>query len=136
MKTSADQMTLEEYVIETNRIDRLIELFEHLENDERGKRNRLPRKTKKYDRMIHDRGFVTKISENTIEWLRFTGEKIQLPLTKALCKELRVDDQLMMSLGSRNGIWHVIHLGAVYRATEDPRRTELARHQNDNCQIH
>jgi hypothetical protein len=110
MKTSENQLSLDDYAYECHRKDKLLDLFTELENQEKNKKRSLPMKLRKYDRIINDHGVIKKVNEESIIWVRESGEEIEVPLTKKICELLLVGDMLVMAIGKRNKNWKIMNL--------------------------
>lgn len=95
---------------ELQRKERMISIFQELTCKEYDDFSKLPKKTRKYSRIVTDYGFVDKIEKSSFVWLRDNGEKFRLPATEKLCRDFTLADQLKLSIGLRNGQWRLIAL--------------------------
>jgi hypothetical protein len=101
---------------EYTRKERLLDLFQELEEAERQKMNKLKKSqpTIKYERMFKGVGTITGINGPVLRLERENGKKIKrFEVNPEIAKLLKKDDQLMMIAGLRQGMWRLIRLDCM-----------------------
>ncbi|MEK6555278.1 MAG: hypothetical protein AABZ31_08565 [Bdellovibrionota bacterium] len=108
---------------EEGRKNRLCELFDEIEADEKSIKSKV-KGERKYSRMFRGTAYVGKKKTNGIILYRSSGRRLGvLVLPDEAVSLLNVDDDLDVVLGFRDGVWRIISvfcIGSVMSPENDP----------------
>lgn len=109
-----------EFYQETERKDLLLTLLENLENEVKFRPQDKTLKHGYYDRIFNGLAIVDRVGKSTLKLKRENGRPLgTLMVNSAIVFNTRAEDHLMVTLGHREGQWHLIRIQLIGSSVKD-----------------